>query len=87
MEFLTALEVLSPTEKRVLMLRFGLIDGVPKGVSTTAQLMTTTPESIRKIVNRSLLKLKKSSFADILEDGPPTSPLTTLSGKIGARAY
>jgi RNA polymerase nonessential primary-like sigma factor len=86
-QFLTALEVLTPTERRTLSLRFGLLDGIPKGVGTTAQLMTTTPEGVRKIIHKSLSKLKTSAFSEFLKDGPPIAPLTTTSGKIGARSY
>lgn len=86
-QFLQALDVLTPAERRTLSLRFGLIDGVPKGVATTAELMSITPECVRKTIHSCLEKLRMSAYADILEEGPPKPRMTTTNGRIGAIAY
>jgi RNA polymerase primary sigma factor len=86
-QFLQALDVLSTTERRAVSWRFGLIDGIPKTLLTTAELMSTTPEGTRKILNSAVQKLRLSSYADILEDGPPQAPITTTNGRLGYKSY
>ena len=86
-QFLQALDQLTPVERRVLSLRFGLLDGVPKKITTTAELMSMTTEYVRRVLHSCMKKLRVSAYADILEDGPPQLPLTTTNGRVGAISY
>lgn len=86
-QFQQALEVLTPFERRTVSLRFGLLDGAPKGVGTTAALMAISPEAVRQTVHRSFEKLRASPFADVLANGPPPTASVTTIGKVSARAY
>ncbi len=56
--FINALECLSPTERRTLSIRYGIMDGHPRSVKKTAELMCMSPEGIRKTTIRALDKLR-----------------------------
>lgn len=79
---------LSPIEKRVLDIRFGLIDGNTKSVERTAALMCLSAEGTRKIVIRALEKLRKSSSIDSLFAGrPKPSFIASVSGMNIIKAF
>lgn len=73
-DFLEALNTLPPTEKRVVALRYGLLDGKIKSVTRTAELMCFTTEAVRKISLDALDKLKYSLF------DAPVMPAESLNG-------
>jgi RNA polymerase primary sigma factor len=52
------LDTLTEREKEVVMLRFGLIDGLPKTLEEVARHFDVTRERIRQIETKSLKKLK-----------------------------
>jgi RNA polymerase primary sigma factor len=52
------LDTLTDREKEVVMLRFGLVDGLPKTLEEVAKHFDVTRERIRQIENKSLKKLK-----------------------------
>jgi RNA polymerase primary sigma factor len=56
---LKALTILNPQEKRVIELRYGLLDDHPRSLEETGKAMNFTRERIRQIENRALKKLKK----------------------------
>lgn len=82
-----ALDCLSPTERRTLNIRYGLLDGKPRNVETTAELMCVSAEGIRKTIIRAMEKIRNSPSARVLKEGPPDSSITTTSGRIGAISY
>jgi RNA polymerase primary sigma factor len=55
-----ALSLLSPREKEILILRFGLEDGIPRSLAWIGKRMSVTRERIRQIESRALKKLKRS---------------------------
>ncbi|MEA2553058.1 MAG: polymerase primary sigma factor [Fimbriimonadaceae bacterium] len=62
------LATLSPRERRVIVLRFGLMDGRPHTLEEVAQCLQVTRERIRQIEQKSLKKLKDPSRARTLKD-------------------
>ena len=62
------LSTLSPRERQVIMLRYGLGDGRPHTLEEVAQIMEVTRERIRQIEQKSLKKLKDPSRARALRD-------------------
>jgi len=63
------LETLSGTEKRILILRFGLHDKAPQTLDTIGKSMGVTRERIRQIEVKALAKLR-----ELFEAGDPTVP-------------
>ncbi|MCD6399434.1 RNA polymerase sigma factor RpoD [candidate division WOR-3 bacterium] len=61
-----AMSVLSPREKKVLELRFGLIDGNPRTLEDVGMMFNVTRERIRQIEAKALKKLKHPVRANIL---------------------
>mgnify|MGYP001611867780 CR=1 FL=1 len=55
-----ALSELSPREREILILRFGLEDGIPRSLAWIGKRMGVTRERIRQIEARGLKKLKRS---------------------------
>jgi len=53
------LELLSPTEKAVIKLRFGLRDGEPKTLEAIGEMFGVTRERIRQIEAKALQRLRK----------------------------
>jgi len=53
------LEFLSPTEKAVIKLRFGLRDGEPKTLEAIGEMFGVTRERIRQIETKALQRLRK----------------------------
>jgi RNA polymerase primary sigma factor len=53
------LELLSPTERAVIKLRFGLRDGEPKTLETIGEMFGVTRERIRQIEVKALQRLRK----------------------------
>ena len=62
------LETLSPREKRVLMMRFGLEDGKPKTLEEVGKEFKVTRERIRQIEAKAIRKLKHPTRARKLKD-------------------
>ncbi len=86
--FKTALNILEPSERRVLGLRYGFIDGISRTIPLTAELMCVSEESIRVTTLKALEKLKSYQPShDILSSGPPSLETNTLNNLISAKAY
>lgn len=62
------LETLSPREKKVLMMRFGLEDGKPKTLEEVGKEFKVTRERIRQIEAKAIRKLKHPTRARKLRD-------------------
>ncbi len=62
------LATLTPRERKVIVLRFGLSDGRPHTLEEVAQHMQVTRERIRQIEQKSLKKLKDPTRARTLRD-------------------
>jgi len=62
------LETLSPRERRVLMMRFGLEDGKPKTLEEVGKEFKVTRERIRQIEAKAIRKLKHPTRARKLKD-------------------
>ena len=64
----TVLETLSPREKKVLVMRFGLEDGKPKTLEEVGREFKVTRERIRQIEAKAIRKLKHPTRARKLKD-------------------
>jgi len=64
----TVLETLSPREKKVLIMRFGLEDGKPKTLEEVGREFKVTRERIRQIEAKAIRKLKHPTRARKLKD-------------------
>jgi RNA polymerase primary sigma factor len=62
------LNMLTPKEKEVIKLRFGLDDGVPRSLEEIGRIYDVTRERIRQIEDKALTKLRHYSRADQLKD-------------------
>jgi len=62
------LETLSPREKKVLVMRFGLEDGKPKTLEEVGKEFKVTRERIRQIEAKAIRKLKHPTRARKLRD-------------------
>ncbi len=63
-----ALDSLSPREKKVVEMRFGLSDGHPKTLEKVGQEFNLTRERIRQIEARALRKLRRPSVSRKLQE-------------------
>ncbi|MDO5048242.1 MAG: RNA polymerase sigma factor RpoD [Anaerococcus sp.] len=62
------LSCLGAREKRVLQLRFGLIDGTPRTLEEVGKEFDVTRERIRQIEAKALRKLKSPTKSELLKD-------------------
>ena len=62
------LETLSPRERKVLTMRFGLEDGKPKTLEEVGKEFKVTRERIRQIEAKAIRKLKHPTRARKLKD-------------------
>ena len=62
------LETLSPRERKVLIMRFGLEDGKPKTLEEVGREFKVTRERIRQIEAKAIRKLKHPTRARKLKD-------------------
>ncbi|NLW52881.1 MAG: RNA polymerase sigma factor RpoD [Tissierellia bacterium] len=62
------LSTLSEREKRVLELRFGLMDGVPKTLEDVGKEFNVTRERIRQIEAKAIRKLRRPGKGDKIKD-------------------
>ena len=62
------LSTLSDREKRVIELRFGLVDGVPKTLEDVGKEFDVTRERIRQIEAKAIRKLKRPGKGDKIKD-------------------
>lgn len=62
------LSCLGAREKRVLQLRFGLIDGTPRTLEEVGKEFDVTRERIRQIEAKALRKLKSPNKSELLKD-------------------
>jgi RNA polymerase primary sigma factor len=67
-QLLEALNELTPREKRVLQLRFGLEDGGIRTLEEIGKEFNVTRERIRQIEAKALQKMRQSSRSDFLRD-------------------
>jgi RNA polymerase nonessential primary-like sigma factor len=83
-EFNSLLDILTPSEKRTISIRFGLMDGRPRSLELTAELMSESSEQTRITINKAMEKLRDSKQSESLLKYGPDSPLlsdsTTSSG-------
>jgi RNA polymerase primary sigma factor len=63
-----ALDTLIPRERRVIQLRFGLIDGHERTLEEVGQRFGVTRERIRQIEAKALRKLRHPSRSQKLRD-------------------
>ena len=56
---LEMLKAMTPREKEILTLRFGLEDGIARTLETTAKRFGISRERVRQIENNAIKKLKK----------------------------
>ncbi|KAK9124204.1 hypothetical protein Sjap_013806 [Stephania japonica] len=59
--------VLSPKERRIIRLRYGIEDGEPKSLSQIGSVFGITKERVRQLENRALDKLRKCLTSEGLE--------------------
>jgi RNA polymerase primary sigma factor len=64
-----ALEVLTPRDRRVLTLYFGLEGSRPMTLQEIARELGVTRERVRQLRDRALKRLRESDTADVLRDG------------------
>ena len=64
-----ALEVLTPRDRRVLTLYFGLESNRPMTLQEIARELGVTRERVRQLRDRALKRLRESDTADVLRDG------------------
>lgn len=64
-----ALEVLSPRDRLVLTLYFGLEGNRPMTLQEIARELNVTRERVRQLRDRALKRLRESDTADVLKDG------------------
>lgn len=64
---LSVLETLSEQEKNIIIMRFGLIDGIPKTLDEVGAYYEVTKERIRQIEEKALRKLRQPIRANILK--------------------
>jgi DNA-directed RNA polymerase sigma subunit (sigma70/sigma32) len=69
-DFLAALDCLESAEKRMVILRYGLLDGKPRTNDKTAELMCVATETVRSTIRNALHKIAQSTYAKILEEIP-----------------
>ena len=62
------LDDLTLREKRIVQLRFGLLDGRPRTLEEVGHVFGVTRERIRQIESKSLMKLRKPSVSGPLRD-------------------
>jgi RNA polymerase primary sigma factor len=63
-----ALDDLTYREKRIVQLRFGLLDGRPRTLEEVGNVFGVTRERIRQIESKTLMKLRNPSVSDPLRD-------------------
>ncbi|HEY8692052.1 MAG TPA: sigma-70 family RNA polymerase sigma factor, partial [Chloroflexota bacterium] len=63
-----ALDTLNPRERRVLQLRFGLLDGHQRTLEEVGKRFGVTRERIRQLENQALRKLRQPSRSHKLRD-------------------
>ncbi|KAK7267707.1 hypothetical protein RIF29_20385 [Crotalaria pallida] len=56
---LNILRTLRPKERKIIRLRFGMVDGEPKPLSEVAEIFGLSKERVRQLETRALYKLKK----------------------------
>ncbi len=60
------LSTLGERERRVVQLRYGLVDGRPRTLEEIGRLFGVTRERVRQIEHKTLCKLRDHTFADQL---------------------
>jgi RNA polymerase primary sigma factor len=63
-----ALDDLTYREKRIVQLRFGLLDGRPRTLEEVGNVFGVTRERIRQIESKTLMKLRHPSVSGPLRD-------------------
>jgi RNA polymerase primary sigma factor len=70
-----ALETLSPRQRRVIQLRFGLSDDQPRTIEEVAKRMGVSREEVRRLERSALAQLREGQPASLLKDhlAPPAA--------------
>ena len=70
-----ALETLSPRQRRVIQLRFGLSDDQPRTIEEVAKRMGVSREEVRRLERGALAQLREGHPAALLKDhlAPPAA--------------
>jgi len=63
-----AIQILTPMERDVVKLRFGLDDGYERTLEEVAHIFETTRERVRQIEAKALKKLRAQKKKEILEE-------------------
>jgi hypothetical protein len=73
-----ALEILEPNESRVLLLRHGMEDDIPRTLEEIGREFGVSRERIRQIESKAVKKLKRSSVSKALEEYLAVIPSAAL---------
>lgn len=63
-----ALDALTPHEKKVLSLRFGLEDGRARSVDEVAKIFKVNPSAVQSVETKALSKLRNPAYSSKLKD-------------------
>ena len=88
--FSSTLDVVSAAEKRAIALRYGLLDGQPKGLETVSDLMMTSRTTVQELIASGLAKMRQSkSASEFINAGTRAEPTRAFSGRgaVGGRQY
>jgi RNA polymerase sigma factor (sigma-70 family) len=61
-DLLDAIDRLEPRERKILLMRFGFVDGIPRAREEIGREFSLTPERIHQIEKRALSRLRHPSF-------------------------
>lgn len=88
--FSSTLDVVSAAEKRAIALRYGLLDGQPRGLETVSDLMMTSRTTVQELIASGLTKMRQSkSASEFINAGTRAEPSRAFSGRggVGGRQY
>lgn len=62
-----AMELLSPRERRIIQMRYGLTDGQPRTLAEVAKEYSLSRERVRQIEHEAVAKLRRDSIRNLLD--------------------